>query len=190
MNRQTCIYLILVMIGVALLSSSCQTTGGASAAHSRALMLDESSLKLRQTQSRRFDTSDEAMILRACSGVMQDLGFTIEETSRETGMLVGSKDRDAIETGQVAGQLFLAGLVAAFGGQADPVWDKNQRIRISIITRPMTGKNVINVRTTFQRVIWNTKNQVSRVETLDSPGLYQEFYDKVSQAVFLEAHEI
>jgi len=104
-------------------------------------------------------------------------------------MLVGSKERDAIEAGQVAGQLFLAALVAAFGGQADPVWDRNQRIRISIITRP-AGQNAINVRTTFQRVIWNSKNQVSRVETLDSPEMYQEFYDKVSQAVFLEAHEL
>lgn len=189
MPRQSSSLLITALIATALLSSACQTTGGATEAHSRALLLDQSSLQLRQVQSRRFDTADETMILRACSAVMQDLGFSVEEISRETGMLVGSKERDAIEAGQVAGQLFLAALVAAFGGQADPVWDQNQRIRISIITRP-AGQNAINVRATFQRVIWNSKNQVSRVETLDSPVMYQEFYDKVSQAVFLEAHEL
>lgn len=170
-------------------SAGCQTTTPATDAHARALTMDESSVKLRQAQSRRFDTADEAMILQACSAVMQDLGFNVEETSWETGLLVGSKDRDAVEAGQVAGQIFLATLVAAFGGQADPVWDRNQRIRISIITRPI-GQGAINVRTTFQRVVWDTKGQVSKVETIDDLEIYQEFYDKVSQAVFLEAHEL
>ncbi len=183
------ILVVLATIGVAFLSTSCQTTGTASRTHASALMMDQSSLQLRQIQSRRFDTADEAMILRACAAVMQDLGFTIEESSKETGLIVGSKDRDAIETGQVAGQLFLATLVAVLGGVADPVWDNTQRIRISIVTRP-TAKKSINVRTTFQRMISNTKNQVSKVETIANPEIYQEFYDKVSQAVFLEAHEI
>ena len=183
------ILVVLATIGVAFLSTSCQTTGTASRTHASALMMDQSSVQLRQIQSRRFDTADEAMILRACAAVMQDLGFTIEESSKETGLIVGSKDRDAIEAGQVAGQLFLATLVAVLGGVVDPVWDNTQRIRISIVTRP-TAQGTVNVRTTFQRMISNTKNQVSKAETIASAEIYQEFYDKVSQAVFLEAHEI
>ena len=55
----------------------------------------------------RFDTKDEGAILAAAAGVMQDLGFTIEETQAKAELVSGSKDRDAVEAQQVAGQIFL-----------------------------------------------------------------------------------
>ncbi len=130
------------------------------------------------------------MILSACSGVLQDLGFTLEESSVATGLLVASKNRDAMEAEQVAGQIFVAALITAMGGTADPVWDRDQKIRISIITQPALDGAGVVVRVTFQRVVWNTKNQVSKVETIGDPGIYQQFFDKLSQSVFLEAHQI
>lgn len=154
-----------------------------------ALSLNSASMAQRQMQSRRFETTDESMILSACAGVLQDLGFTIDESSAATGLLVASKDRDAIEAGQVAGQLLLAALVAALGGRPNPVWEKNQKIRISIISKPLPTGSIL-VRVTFQRVIWNTKNQVSRVESINDPIIHQRFFDKLSQSVFLEAHQI
>jgi len=155
-----------------------------------ALTLAPNSLAQRQEQMRRFDTKDEGKMLQACAGVLQDLGFTLDESSTNAGFVVASKDRDAIESGQVAGQMFIWALITAFGGKYDPVWEKNQKIRISIITRKSTEAEGIVVRVTFQRVIWNTKNQISRVETLDDPVMYQEFFDKLSQSVFLAAHDI
>ena len=154
-----------------------------------ALTLAPKSLSERQMQSRRFETNDEIKLLAACAGVMQDLGFSIEETSKETGLLIGSKDRDAVEADQVAGQLFLAALIAALGGQADPVWEKNQKIRLSIVTTPLRN-NATMVRLTVQRIIWNTRAQISRVEPINEPEIYQGFFDKLAQSVFLEAHQI
>lgn len=154
-----------------------------------ALTATPASLSERQLQSRRFESRDERMILAACAGVLQDLGFTIEESSKQVGLIVGSKDRDAVEAGQVAGQFFLAALVAAIGGVHDPVWEKNQKIRISILTRAVPDSSTL-VRVTIQRVIWNTKNRVSRVEPISEPQIYQRFFDKLSQSVFLEAHQI
>lgn len=154
-----------------------------------ALTLSNKSLSDRQLQSRRFDTKDERFVLAACAGVLQDLGFSMEESSSETGLLVASKDRDAVEAGQVAGQVFLSLLSAAAGVQHDPVFEKNQKIRISIITKPVPGDKTL-VRVTFQRVIWNNKGVISRVETLGDAKLYQEFFDKLSQSVFLEANQI
>lgn len=46
------------------------------------------------------------------------------------------------------------------------------------------------VRVTFQRVIFNEQGRISRAEQITDPELYQKFYEKLSQAVFLEAHEI
>jgi hypothetical protein len=120
----------------------------------------------------------------------QDLGFTIEETSAGGGLIVGAKDRDAVEAGQVAGQIFLAAVIAAMGGKSNPVWDNVQKIRISVVTKQSADKSAVIVRVNFQRMVWNTKNQVSRAETINDPIIDQQFFDKLSQAVFLEAHQI
>jgi len=158
--------------------------------HRAALTLSAESLTMRQAQIRRFDTKDELSILAASAGVLQDLGFLIEESAAAAGLIVGSKNRDAVETAQVTGQLVLAALIIALGGRADPVWERDQRIRISVATRPAPRDAGMIVRVTFQRVIWNTKNQISRVESIEDPEIYREFFDKLAQSVFLEAHEI
>lgn len=179
---------LAILAAIAFGLVACQTTPSVEQ-QTQALTLSSQSLASRQFQSRRFDTDDEATILSACAGVLQDLGFIITESSSSAGLLVASKDRDAVDSGQVAGQIFLAALIAAMGGQADPTWEKYQKIRISVVTTPLRAKKV-KVRVTFQRVIWNTKNQISRVEAIDDPIIYQQFFNKLSQSVFLEAHQL
>jgi len=179
---------LAILAAIAFGLAACQTTASVEQ-QTQALTLSSQSLASRQLQTRRFDTDDETKILAACSGVLQDLGFIISESSSSAGLLVASKDRDAVESGQVAGQLFFAVLIAALGGQADPTWEKYQKIRISVVTTPMRAKK-IKVRVTFQRVIWNTKNQISRVESIDDPIIYQQFFNMLSQSVFLEAHQL
>ena len=65
-----------------------------------------------------------------------------------------------------------------------------QKIRVSIVTRPSANKSAVIVRVNFQRIVWNNKAQVTRAETIDDPVIDQQFFDKLSQAVFLEAHQI
>jgi hypothetical protein len=38
--------------------------------------------------------------------------------------------------------------------------------------------------------VWDTENDVTRAEALDDPKLYQEFFEKLSQSVFLGANEL
>ena len=45
---------------------------------------------MRQMQSRRFETGDEKMILAACAALLQDLGFTLEESASDLGLVVAS----------------------------------------------------------------------------------------------------
>jgi hypothetical protein len=159
-------------------------------AETAALTPAADSLGQRQIQMRRFDTSDETKLLSASAGVLQDLGFNIDDGSATTGFLVASKDRDAIEAGQVAGQLFLVALAAAVGAKSDAVYDKNQKIRILMVVKPVATGNATTVRVTFQRAVWNNKNQIAHVDTINDPTIYQQFFDKLSQSVFLEAHAI
>ena len=45
----------------------------------------------RAMQTRRFDTKDRILMLRAAIGVLQDLGYTIEESQDGFGMIVASR---------------------------------------------------------------------------------------------------
>lgn len=150
-----------------------------------ALQLSATALQDRQMQMRRFGTRDEAKLLQASAQVLQDLGFNLEESATPLGVVVGSKDRDATESGQVAGAV----IVALLFGVA-PAIDRNQKIRASLVTLPVGNGTDTAVRVTFQRVVWNTQNQVSKTEGIREPKIYQEFFDKLGQSVFLTAQEI
>ncbi len=166
---------------VGLLLAACQQT-----VPPQALRLGHESLEKRQLQTRRLDSGNEAMLLSASAAVLQDLGYTLDESETELGLIVASKDRDATEAGQVVGAL----LFAVLTGAVVPI-DQNQRIRVSLVTRPYGEQGTSTVvRVTFQRIVWNTHNEITKLEQLDDPGLYQEFFEKLSKSVFLEAHEI
>lgn len=153
-----------------------------------ALELQPDSLERRQLESRRFAGGKEADILAACSGVAQDLGFTIDEAETRLGVMVASKDREA----STAGSRVMVALLV--GGNAANSMDRSQKIRLCIVVKPTsatsTGTGDWTVRATFQRIVRNSYGQVNRLEGLREPELYQEFFDKLSKSVFLEAQKI
>lgn len=219
------------------------------------LLLSPQSLADRQMQTRRFETSDRMAMLAAATAVLQDLGFTLEQSEASLGLLVGSKTRDATSGAQIAGAV----LIAALGGGSVPI-DATQQIRVSMVIRTMqpVGKKATAstikplreseiatiqakvakviaaelrghygaevrqrlaeqlaaetaqrlrdgmaerialaadgseavVRVTFQRMIVDTAGRVTRAEQINDTTIYQQFYDKLAQAVFLEAHEL
>ena len=142
-------FLLSLLVGL----SACATNDVAR--QQSALTLSGNNLSERQIESRRYDTTDEASILSATIGIMQDLGFTIEESAAKSGLVTGSQD------------------------------SAGQRVRLSIITTLSADKKAVTVRANFQRIGWDGRNGPMR-----DPILYQRFFDKLSQAIFLEAHEI
>jgi len=150
-----------------------------------ALIFNKDTLANRQLQTRKFDTKTEKELLSAAAGVLQDLGFSLDESAPAVGVIVGSKNRDATDSGQVVTAIALAVL---FG--SNMAIDKHQKIRASLITRPSeTGKGHL-LRVTFQRIVWNTHGAISKVEPINEALIYQEFFDKLSKSVFLEAQKI
>ncbi|MDV2496606.1 MAG: hypothetical protein RX316_10435 [bacterium] len=151
-----------------------------------ALSLSPESLAQRQMQTRKYETKDEAKILVACASLLQDMGFNLDESETKLGVITSSKMRSAVN----AGQQVAAVTLALLGGGYMPT-DKEQKMRASVVTRPVGEKGeYIAVRVTFQRIVWNTLGQVTASESLTDPKIYQEFFDKLSKSIFLEAQEI
>jgi hypothetical protein len=150
-----------------------------------ALQLAPDSLQRRQAQTRVFETGDEAELLSASAALLQDLGFTLDESEVDLGVIVASKNRDATEVGQVVGAVAMAVLL----GTRFPI-DDEQRIRAALVTRKLEDRRGYAVRLTVQRIVWDTDGQVSKTEPIDDERIYQEFFDKLSKSVFLEAQEL
>jgi len=132
---------------------------------------------IRDRQSTQVTGASEQRVLAEATQVLQDLGFTIEESSPHLGVLAGSKDRDATETGQVVGQVALTIGLALLGVHYNPVWDKDQVIRATVTTRPL-GANGTGLRVSFERII-TTNQGASRAEELTQQEFSTGFFERV-----------
>jgi len=153
--------------------------------------------KHRAMQTRFFETPNEKELLSASATVLQDLGFQVEESVREVGFLRATKERSAREYGQyIQRALFL---VLSLGKLLTPI-DLHQKIAAGLITRPLNqAATRQEVRIVFYRVVWKGDGQADRqyippgqqhMEMIRDPEIYQQFFAKLSKAVFLEAHTI
>jgi len=178
--------ILVFMGGLSILIAGCVTSSPS------ALRPAEGNLQARQIEMRQFDTKDELKVLSATAGVLQDMGFTLSEVEKKLGLIVGSKERDATIPGQVAMAAFIDILGAAGGSSSNAMSqiDAVQTILVSCVTRLNLEGNQVAVRVTFQRVIFNRMNQVSRLETVKDPKIYEGFFDKLSKSIFLEADKI
>jgi hypothetical protein len=164
-------------IAAPLVFSACETIP------KDALQMKGPTLEVRKIQSRKFESKDEKKVLMACGSLLQDLGFNITESDVNSGLVVGQKDRSAVEAGQVVAKILIAGL----GGNL--AIDKNQRMKASIVTRPLDSRS-ISVRVTFQRLVWDEMNQLTRAEALNDEKQYRDFFEKLSKALFLDAQTL
>ncbi len=171
-----------VLLSLIVLGTGCQTT-----IPKEALKMDGTTLEFRKMQSRRYDTADETKVIVATAGLLQDFGFNIDESETKLGLVVGSKARTAVDGGQIAAKVVLAAL---FG--ANMAIDKDQRIKASVVTKKTgaAGKEHTMVRVTFQRIVRNEYNQITRLEALNEPKQYQDFFTALSKALFLNANDI
>jgi hypothetical protein len=143
----------------------------------------------RQSQMRIFDTDNEAEVLVAIVAVLQDIGFLIDESEIQLGLIAGSKERSAIQPGEVAASYTLAIVATLLTGEAvDPVYAERQTMRVSVVTTPVEEKKGTAVRVNFQRLVFTNKGTISRKEVLGSDEIYQEFFARLSKSLFLGAH--
>jgi hypothetical protein len=150
----------------------------------------ESAVQLRSFETRRFDTMDESSVLSAATQTLQDLGYTITESSADVGVISASKERDARESGQIAGQIALTIVAAALGVANNPTWDESQSIHVTLVATPIENSKATNVRVSFDRYITNNHEQLWRTELVEDQKIYQEFFDKLSSGTSLHAEKL
>lgn len=164
------------------------------------LELTPQSARNRAMQTRMFETSDEKELLSASAAALQDLGFQLEESVPDVGLLRAAKERGAREYGQE----ILQGVILVLGVLGEktiiiPV-DVHQQISATLVTRRSeTDSSRYSVRVLFHRSVWkgdgNNGDQYippgeQRLEIIDDAEIYQQFFAKLAKSVFLEAHEI
>jgi hypothetical protein len=148
-----------------------------------AFTLSPESLKDRQLQTRIFEDTDEKKLLTASAAVLQDLGYTIDETEVRVGVIACSRDRDVTDPGEV-----VLSIALLFLGINHP-YAERQKVLASLVTKPLSRERIA-VRITFQHMVWNSDYVMIKNEQINEPEIYQEFFSKLSKSVFLVAHEI
>jgi len=146
--------------------------------------LDAQYLMRRQLETRRFETDDEEAMLVASAQVLQDLGFTLEESETKLGLITASKNREGSSTGEKIALTVFAALIGT-----TPVYDTEQKIYTTLVSTKNKESKGFNVRVEFARVIVNNHNQ-SRVEIIREPEIYNDFFDKLGQSLFLTANSL
>ena len=146
--------------------------------------LDDDYLARRQMETMRFETNDEETILAASAGVLQDLGFTLDETETKLGLITAYKNREATSTGAKAAIILLSAM-----NKTQTVYDTEQKIFVTLVSTKSRESAGYNVRISFARTITNNMHETRNEEITDSKT-YREFFDKLSQSLFLTAHEL
>lgn len=188
------------LMSATLVALACLCVGGCQTLPDTAMELPPDSLKLRQLQTRRVEGIGEKALLAACVGVLQDLGFNIDESETQLGVIVASKKRSAVDTGDIVSSsletLAVELLIGLLSGdderEGDINFDVTQKIRISVVTRPALDssgqprEDAQVIRVTIQRLVWDDEGNLSRAESIEEPKVYQKFFDRLSKSVFLE----
>lgn len=154
-----------------------------------AFVVTPEQLKQRQLETRRYSGIKEHDLIIACSNVLQDLGFTIENSETKLGLVTAEKQRDAKDPSEITTALFMAllGVPMPFG--------QAQTFRVSLVVRPVQATKDSKpvdeyfVRVTFQRIV-RMSDGTERLETLRDPEVLEGFFAKLSKSIFLEGQKV
>lgn len=155
-----------------------------------ALRLPPEAAADREAQTRRYEGITESALLAAGASVLQDLGFAIDASETRLGVVVASKERTAIDEGKVAAAYLITLLSILAQSPTEPSYANRQVLRVALVTRPVPGEaagaGATLVRVTFQRSVFDNADRLVRHEPVTGPELHQQFFDRLSQGVFLE----
>ena len=171
---------VFVLTLALLLVSACAT----SRIPENALRLQESTLDVRSMQTRTFVAPSDSAILTATIATLQDLEFNIDRIDGKLGIVTASKVSDADSASEQFGLWTLAILC----GCSDVTTAKDeQHITATLVVLPsLARRDEYVARITIQRVVYDKANRVSVLERIDDPQIYQQIFDRLATAIFIQ----
>jgi hypothetical protein len=177
---------------VSLMFQGCGMQWGAeiqSDSRSQILMSEDSQVKLRSIQSRVYDTTDRAKILKAAVATMQDLFFDIDVLDEELGVVSGRKwfhqesnwmNQESIWLNHPSYYLYQTDELIIFNNSNFRTWGpfvyRNDLTRITVTVRPKEKTRSL-VRASVQY----------NIRAVEDPEMYQKFFKTLNQSLFLTA---
>ena len=160
----------------------------------------EAGMNLIDTAEMYADGGAERVVADAIADCREDV-FVVTKVwpthATYADTLRAAKERSAREYSQDAERAFFFFL--SLGKVVQPV-DLHQKIAASLVSRPLNPEATRQeIRIVFYRVVWKGDGQVDNqyippgtqyMEMVRDPKIYQQFFARLSKAVFLEAHRI
>jgi hypothetical protein len=148
---------------------------------SQVLMSESSQVKLRSIQSRVFDTTDRAKIMRVAVATMQDLFFDIDVLDEELGIISGKKwfNHNSSWADHPTYYLYETDELLIFNTNFrswGPFKYRKDLTRMTITVRPKEKTRLL-VRASVQY----------NIRAVEDPEMYQKFFKTLGQSLFLEA---
>ena len=147
--------ILAVLIGPLLLLSGCATTNP-----------QISPMQMRQFTTRTFDGNYEN-VFRATMTVLQDHGYIIKNTDMNSGLVVGSIDKETSKGSQFM-QAFWAGYV----------WNKGTVVEASTVINKLNEAQS-EIRMTIQEVNYTQFNGKNNIKTIDDPKVYDSLLNDI-----------
>ena len=179
----------LALLAISLLGA-CTTTPGIP---EDALRLPESTLDVRAIQTRTFAAPSETAILAAAIALLQDMEYNIDRIEKSLGVITASKVTDADSASQKTG-LFILDMLCAIsmsgGCDAMSKASDEQHLTVTMVVLPSLARSGEYVtRITIQGVLYSKAEQVLVLERIDDAETYQQIYDNLRKAIYIQVSE-
>ncbi len=129
-------------------------------------------LRVREFQTRTYDTTDTKMIMKVLLNVLQDEGFVIKTSNPEIGLLTARKE-------QSSAPCFLCRFADAVSLTS---WDCS----VNVTEFGQQTKVRVNVQVTGQ----SEAGHIRYVSEIDDPAYFQTFFAKVDKGVYIQKERL
>ena len=140
---------------------------------------EESQVKVRNAQSRVFDTTDKRKMLEAVVATFQDLGFQIEVLDEVLGIVSGKKFLAAERPGEAGLPTYLL-----YDEESLVVFNRSYRTWGPFLRRSDLVRMTVTVRDRNAEQLIVRASAQYYLRPVEAPEAYQKFYAALNQALF------
>lgn len=137
-------------------------------------------LQTREIQTREFDTNDTKLVMKSMMHVLQDDGYVIKNAVLDLGLLSAEKNADIEKKGEAFAARLLEGVNAR--------WKKQEILEASANVSEFGNRT--RVRINFQRKTMDNFGCPNDVQTILDEYVYQQFFNKVRNSLFIQQENI